>query len=182
MTTSGRPQAKPRSRARHGDHGTRRVTSLTGLAALALMIPLAQAASAGGHSAVMVKKANRGSLGAILVTSHGAALYRFASDGPNKPTVTGGLLAAWPPLLMPAGSKSPRGGNGVSGLGTVKLPDGKRQVTYHKMPLYTFVSDSGTAVTGQGVSNFFVVHPSKAAGTARTTTPTASSSGGGYGY
>jgi predicted lipoprotein with Yx(FWY)xxD motif len=142
---------------------------LTALTTLAVTIALAPAAWAGGHRALVVKKASRGSLGTILVTSRGAALYRFSSDKPNKPTCTGSCAVAWPPLLVPAGATSPVGGPGISGLGTVKLPNGKLQVTYHKMPLYTFATDSGTSVLGQGVSGFFVVHPTKAASTTSTT-------------
>jgi len=33
---------------------------------------------------------------------------------------------------------------------------GRLQVTYHKMRLYTFINDSGTSVTGNGVAGFKV--------------------------
>lgn len=44
---------------------------------------------------------------------------------------------------------------GVRCLGTAKL-QGRLQVTYHHHRLYTFVSDSGGSVTGNGVEGFAV--------------------------
>jgi predicted lipoprotein with Yx(FWY)xxD motif len=140
----------------------------------------------------VVMTATRGSFGNILVTGSGATLYRYDADKPNMPTCTGGCAMAWPPLLLPVGTTSAKAGAGLTGVGVVMLSDGRSQVTYNKMPLYTFASDSGTSVNGQGVGGFFVVHPSTTSSvTAKTTTtPTTSapavapttSSGGGYGW
>ena len=141
---------------------------------------------------VVVDKARRGALGTILVTAHGAALYRYGPDTADHPTCTGACLTAWPPLLLPAGDRTPRGGRGVSGLGTVSVGRGRLQVTYHRIPLYTFVSDTGTHVTGQDVGGFTVVHLAATAASGRalttkppsrgTTTTTGSSYSGSYGY
>jgi predicted lipoprotein with Yx(FWY)xxD motif len=104
------------------------------------------------------------------------------------PTCTGSCAVAWPPLLLPVGTTSAKGGTGLTGLGVVMLPDGRSQVTYNKMPLYTFASDSGASVRGQGVGGFSVVHPTRtSSATAKTTTtPTTlaptTSSGGGNGW
>lgn len=146
------------------------------VAPLALLVPVAPGV-AGAKGSPVVKEAKRGNLGTILVTARGKALYKFASDKPNKPTCSGTCAALWPPLLVPANDKTPVGGPGVSGLGSVKVAGNKRQVTYHKAPLYTFASDSGTAVTGNGEGGFSVIHPGKSA-TAAASTPT--TSGGGY--
>jgi hypothetical protein len=74
------------------------------------------------------------------------------------------------------------------------VSDGRRQLTYNRMPLYTFSDDSGTSVNGQGIGGvWFVVHPTASTKTTTTTkttkTPAAptssvskSSPGGGYGY
>ena len=135
-----------------------------------------------------ITAATRGSSGVILVSGSGATLYRDTADKPNMPTCTGSCATAWPPLLLPAGTTSVKAGAGLTGVGSVTLPDGRRQVTYNQMPLYTFASDSGTSVNGQGVGGFFVVHPtSTSSATAKaTTTPTTTApsapSGGGYGY
>ncbi len=167
--------AGSRGRFRHGG-----VVALAGLSMFTLTVPLAEAASASGHSVVVVKKAQRGSFGAILVTAHGVALYRDSSDKPNTPTCTGGCASIWPPLLLPKGIKLAKGGSGVTGLGTVKVSNGRLQVTYHQMPLYTFASDSGTSVTGQGVGGFAVVHLTAARPKTTTHSPTNSTTVPGY--
>lgn len=146
--------------------------------------PAAQMASAQDA----VTAATRDSFGDILVSGSGATLYRYDADKPNMPTCTGSCATAWPPLLLPVGTTSVKAGSGLTGVGSVMLSDGRSQVTYNQMPLYTFASDSGTSVNGQGVGGFSVVHPAstssvspKPATTPTTTTPT-TSSGGGYGY
>jgi predicted lipoprotein with Yx(FWY)xxD motif len=149
----------------------------------------AQTATAGD----VVTVATRGSFQNILVSGSGATLYRYDADKPNMPTCTGSCAMAWPPLLLPVGTTSVKAGSGLTGVGAVMLSDGRSQVTYNKMPLYTFASDSGTSVNGQGVGGFFVVHQTATSSvTAKTTTtptttapsmtPTTTSSGGGYGW
>jgi len=151
--------------------------------AVAAATPTAQMLPAYG-----VTTATRGNFGNILVSGSGAALYRYDADKPNMPTCTGSCAMAWPPVLLPAGTTSAKAGTGLTGVGSVILSDGRSQVTYNKMPLYTFASDSGTSINGQGVGGFFVIHASSnstttaKASTTPTTTAPSKSSGGGYGY
>jgi len=98
----------------------------------------------------IVKVADRPPFGNMLTTRLGASLYLAPTTG-----CTGGCLTAWPPLYIHKG-RAPRG---TPGLGTVKVMVGgvtKIQVTYHGRPLNTFVGDSGTSVTGNGVNGFTV--------------------------
>ena len=103
-------------------------------------------------TAVVVKIAkSRGGFKNVLTTTAGtgATLYTAMS-------CTGSCLSIWPPLLMPKGATVPKGPKGLTGLGTVK--SGKRlQVTYKKHRLYTFTSDSGSSVSGNGVAGFTVI-------------------------
>ena len=158
----------PPERAWRARAVTRGIATLAGVTALSLGAPLvqmasAQAADTHGSSAttqraLVVKTAQRTGFGTILVTVKGRALYRDSSDGPNHPTCTvaNGCASVWPPLLMPIDKTIP---TGIAGLGTVKLPSGRLQVTVHKEPLYTFSGDSGTSVNGNGIGPFLVVHP-----------------------
>ncbi len=101
------------------------------------------------RSAVVVKARTRHHFGKILVTTKGRALYVLPHG-----TCTGGCLSAWPRLVMPKGKTMPKG---AMCLGTKKFGShGRRQVTYRKMRLYTFVDDSGTSVNGNNVSGFKV--------------------------
>lgn len=177
-------------RSRHRHH--RRLASAVGTAALALLAACGSSNSASTSSTTtsttatsnsssttapasgVVDGSTVGTHGVVLVSKTGATLYRYAPDGTGAPTCTGACATAWPPLTVPAGSAAPAAGSGVTSadLGTVARSDGARQVTYKKMPLYTYVGDttSGQA-NGQGVEGvWFVVPVSGANSTATTAT------------
>jgi predicted lipoprotein with Yx(FWY)xxD motif len=138
--------------ANPGARRTRAAIALAALATLAMAAALPARAhatpAAGSNSAVVVKVATRGSFGRILSTVGGRTLYKH----PGGPC-TGSCLAIWPRLLMPRGKTAPLG---TAHLRTVLLASGRRQVTYRNQRLYTFVNDSGTSVTGNGVAGFVV--------------------------
>ena len=139
--TAGRPATRVRV-----------AIALTALATLAVMVTLparahGAAARPASTSAVVVKVVRRG-FGPMLATVGGRSLYKH----PNGPC-TGSCLTIWPPLLLPVGKTVPKG---IVGLRAVLLPSGRRQVTYRRQRLYTFVNDSGTSVTGNGVAGFLV--------------------------
>jgi predicted lipoprotein with Yx(FWY)xxD motif len=136
-------------------------------------------AGAGGTAAI-VSTASNASLGQVLVDSHGFTLYYFKLDTPTKSNCTGSCATTWPPLLLPAGVTTPTG-SGVSGLGTIMLPDGSHQVTYHGHPLYTYAGDSAAGQTnGQGIDNdWYAQTTGSSTGSGATTTTKPSS---GYGY
>jgi len=108
-----------------------------------------RAAADSSKSAVVVKERNRPHFGKILVTTKGRALYYLPTG-----SCTGSCLGIWPRLVMPKGKTVPKGAHC---LGTAKFGSNHRlQVTYHGRRLYTFIDDSGTGVTGNGVSGFKV--------------------------
>ena len=116
----------------------------------------------------------------VLVNAKGLPLYYYQADTAKKSQVSGVLAQLWPALV----SAKPTA-TGVKGnVASVKQADG-RQVTYNGHFLYTFVDDSPGRVTGQGVSNFFVVTPNvRAIGSATTVkaAPAPAASSRGYGY
>ena len=125
---------------------------------------LALASSAFGQSAhsaaATVVTTKKTSLGTILVTSSGRALYLDAGDKPGHPACTGGCLSIWPPLKA---SGTPKASGSAKGslLGTTKIAGGIKQVTYNGHQLYTFASDTKSKPTsGEGVNGFYVVSPS----------------------
>jgi predicted lipoprotein with Yx(FWY)xxD motif len=84
----------------------------------------------------------------MLATTGGASLYIGPATG-----CTGACLTVWPPLEIGAG-KMP---TGIKGLGTTRVMIGgvsRRQVTYLGKALYTFESDTGTSLNGNGVGGF----------------------------
>lgn len=106
-------------------------------------------ASSNGGASPIVLVANIAPYGQVLTTTTGFVLYTYTADEPGGPGCDTGCLAIWPPLLLPSGEKTPVGGPGVTGLGTFHR-GGQLQVTFHGLPLYTFVSDKQPdQVTGQ---------------------------------
>jgi predicted lipoprotein with Yx(FWY)xxD motif len=172
-----------RSAAHRNPHARRRWAAAGGAAALSLALaggsivltsPVVGASTS--HHVVMVKKTSNPNHGTILVATNGFTLYRLTHDTPNHSTCTGSCASIWPPLLLPKGDKKAAGASGISGVSQIKLPNGRWQVTYHKMPLYRFSGDQSKGSTaGQGIGGiWFVVHPSSSAS---TTANSGSSSG-----
>ena len=90
------------------------------------------------HGRITVHAAPVGTLGTVLVTNEGFALYMFAPDAARRVTCTGGCATSWPPLLVHAGETAAAGAGVRPGLlGTAPNPGGGRVVTYDGWPLYT---------------------------------------------
>ncbi len=105
-------------------------------------------------------------VGTVLVNGWGYALYMFVPDARHRVTCTGGCAAAWPPVMLPAGS-APKAGPGARAalLGSDPDPSGGRVVTYRGWPLYTYAGDAWPGhATGQGLNldggRWYVVRPS----------------------
>ena len=125
------------------------------LAALAsgIFLLLASRTHAAPASSTVVSTAKTG-LGTILVNSRGHTLYLFGKDPKGKSACTGQCATFWPPLIA-SGKPRVAGGAKASLIGTIKRADGRRQVTYNRHPLYTFVKDTKKGQThGEGFSAF----------------------------
>jgi predicted lipoprotein with Yx(FWY)xxD motif len=122
-------------------------------------------------------------LGRVLVDARGHTLYLFDKDKRGMSSCNGACAAYWPPVLTTA---KPRAGAGVhaSLLGVTKRADGRRQVTYARHPLYTFIGDKKAGqTTGEGLTDFGAAWDAIAPSgkSIETTAPASGSSGGGYG-
>ena len=123
-------------------------------------------------------------VGTVLVDAKAKTLYTLTNDGKAVPC-TGACAGLWPPLFTKPGSK-PKGGPGVTGLGTAK----GGQVTHTGIPLYRYSGDTRAGqANGEGLSDFGGTwHVVKVAGARSGTgaTPTtgapSSSSTNSYGY
>jgi predicted lipoprotein with Yx(FWY)xxD motif len=90
--------------------------------------------------------------GGTLVDADGAALYTSDQEMNGTVRCVEGCAAIWLPLT----ATNPTAGSDVSGtLGTVKRPDGARQVTLDGKPLYRFTEDPPGEVTGDGFKDSF---------------------------
>jgi predicted lipoprotein with Yx(FWY)xxD motif len=132
------------------------------LTSLALVLAIALAACGGGsndNAATASSGTPSTTVGldnGLLVDSTGAALYSSEQEKSGTVMCTGACTSIWLPLKAPA-SGQPTAGDGVSGkLGTVKRPDGTRQVTLDGRPLYRFAQDSQSGkATGDNASDSF---------------------------
>lgn len=91
--------------------------------------------------------------GRVLFSGTNRAIYLFDADSPRTTRCHGACAVAWPPVLTKG---KPRAGGGVNAgkLGTLRRPDGRRQVTYNGHPLYFYVDDPRGEILCQNVSEF----------------------------
>jgi predicted lipoprotein with Yx(FWY)xxD motif len=149
------------------------------------LVFVATAASA-PRTAVSVESSHNPALGQILVTVGGRTLYRTSAEPRGVIKCTGTCVTDWLPLVLVKGAK-PVAGAGVrpSLLGVIRRPDGRLQVTYAGMALYTYSGDKKAgSVAGQGIGGhgwlggiWTAVAPSGAVVKASTSAPPAANVG-----
>jgi len=96
----------------------------------------------------------------VLAAANGHTLYSLSveKNGRFVCTKSSGCLTLWKPLLLPSGSSVV----GPVKLGSIKRPEGTRQVTYRGRPLYTFVEDNGPGkANGEGFKDVGTWHAVK---------------------
>jgi predicted lipoprotein with Yx(FWY)xxD motif len=131
---------------------------------------------------VMVKSV-KSSIGTILESTSGKAIYWFAPDTKTKSMCNGSCATYWPPVLGHAEAAS---GTSLPGtFGTIKRNDGKTQATYDGHPLYYYAGDSSAGmVTGNDVNAsgglWWAMTPSGAKIKSTKAQPTPTSSGYSY--
>ena len=130
------------------------LTLLAVLATLALAACGGSNDNGGGTSNAAATNSTVSMDNGTLVDSDGAPLYTSDQEKSGKVVCTGDCTSIWLPLTAPG---TPTAGDGVSGkLGTVKRPDGAKQVTLDGRPLYRFAEDGTDGKpTGDGVKDDF---------------------------
>jgi predicted lipoprotein with Yx(FWY)xxD motif len=97
----------------------------------------------------------------VLAAANGHTLYSLSVEKKGKFVCTQSCLALWKPLLVPIGG-SVVGPANVK-LGSIKRPEGGRQVTYRGRPLYTFAEDHGPGkANGEGFKDVGTWHAAAA--------------------
>ena len=91
----------------------------------------------------------------MLTANNGLTLYSLSVEKNGRFICKGSCLKDWFPLVVAAGVKP----TGPVALGTVRRPDGRRQVTFEGRPLYTFDGDSKKGdATGEGIKDVGTWH------------------------
>lgn len=124
--------------------------------AVLVLVGLFSSIAAAQTSKRVVKEAHSSSLGTTVLTAdNGLTLYTLSVEKHGNFICTGSCLKDWHPLIVAKGVKP----TGPVALGTVKRPDGRRQVTFEGRPLYTFDGDSRKGQAGgQGVKDVGTWH------------------------
>jgi predicted lipoprotein with Yx(FWY)xxD motif len=96
--------------------------------------------------------------GSILTTPKKQALYywRVEKRAGGKIRCTGSCARLWPPLY--AKGAVPTHVAGIKGtFGSIRRPDGRRQVTFNGLAAYTYVHEGPRQVLCDNVNGWFVV-------------------------
>lgn len=144
----------PQSGTRHRRHPlTRAILPIVAILAVA---GLFSSLAAARTTKQVVKEAHNSSLGkTVLTANNGLTLYSLSVEKHGNFICKGSCLKDWFPLVVAVGVKP----TGPVALGTVKRPDGRRQVTFEGRPLYTFDGDSKKGdATGEGIKDVGTWH------------------------
>lgn len=126
---------KTRSKSRRRTRNVAALMLAAVLAVSAVAVPMALARG----SKTVVGEATAPSLHkTVLTDTKGLTLYSLSVEKNGKFICTGSCTKTWFPLLVAAGTKP----KGPVKLGTIKRPEGKMQVTFKGLPLYTFDGDT----------------------------------------
>jgi predicted lipoprotein with Yx(FWY)xxD motif len=120
----------------------RRSLSRTRLLALALAacvsVVVVVSAAAAAQKPVVKVVTNAKLHSSVLVTRKGLTLYSLSAETHGRFICSNSAcLSVWSPLVVARGTKP----TGAAKLATIKRPDGRTQVTYRGLPLYTFSGD-----------------------------------------
>jgi len=107
-----------------------------------------------------VVKLSTKAFGNVLASRSRLPLYYWNVEkkAGGKIRCTGSCTKAWPPLVLRQGARVPTRIAGIRGrFGTVRRHDGRRQLTFRGLALYTYVHDSPGVVLCDNVNGWFVV-------------------------
>jgi predicted lipoprotein with Yx(FWY)xxD motif len=138
-----------------------RLLAVLALAAATFLVVAAPAlAGSSRHDArPLVTKLRADNLGAtVLARGDRQALYYWNRERDGRVRCVGACARAWPPYVVPAKRAVPRKIAGFRGVfGTVVRPDGKRQLTYNRRPLYIYAHEGRGVVLCDNVDGWFAI-------------------------
>jgi predicted lipoprotein with Yx(FWY)xxD motif len=132
-----------------------KVLVLAALAALAVAAPVATADT---MKPQLVRTIHDAKLGTVVATPTRQAIYRWTREPVGTVRCTGACARLWPPVLVRRGAVVPMHVAGIMGdLGTIRRPDGTRQLTLDRRPLYTYAHEKPGQVLCNNVDGWFAV-------------------------
>ena len=124
------------------------------LVGLISVLASTSAADAGTAPVTVIKTS---AFGRVLAAPNHLALYYWTPEKrDHRIHCTGACAKAWPPLYVK--SAVPRRIAGAHGtFGVIRRPDGRLQVMYNRLPLYTYHDDPPNRPLCNNVNGWFVV-------------------------
>lgn len=129
------------------------------LAVLVLVFALAAPlAHADAMKPQLVRPIADPALGRVLATPARQAIYRWNREPRGTIRCTAACARAWPPVLVAARRVVPMHVPGIAGeFGTIRRPDGRRQLTLDRRALYTYAHEGPGEVGCDDVDGWFAV-------------------------
>lgn len=128
------------------------------LTALAIAALAGSTATAATRAPVIKLRDDR--FGNILATRGHKALYYWNVEkrAGGKIRCTGACAKAWPPLIVRSAAAVPRRLPGIVGtFGVIRRPDGRLQVTFRGLAIYTYAHEGPDQVLCNNVDGWFVI-------------------------
>jgi predicted lipoprotein with Yx(FWY)xxD motif len=110
--------------------------------------------------AAPVKRLKAAGFGWVLARADRQALYYWQVEkkAGGKVRCTGSCAALWPPLLVKSRAAVPAHVAGIKGIfGVIRRPNGRLQVTFNRLPIYTYAHEGPGVVRCDNVNGWFVV-------------------------
>lgn len=127
-------------------------------AALTVTAQAAVAARGDTMKPQLVRTIMDAKLGEVLTTGGKQAIYVWNREPKGKVRCTGECAKAWPPVVVKAGVVVPMHVKGIMGeFGTLRRPNGARQLTFNRRPLYTYAHEKPNQVLCNNVDGWFAV-------------------------
>ncbi len=136
-----------------------RLRHLVALTAVAVLGATFAAAAGSGATRAPVTTFQDPQFGTVLATKGRKALYWWNVEKKGfRVRCTGACAKAWPPLIVRSRASVPKRVKGVRGtFGVVRRPDGRLQVTWNRLPIYTYAHERARQVLCNDVDGWFVV-------------------------
>jgi predicted lipoprotein with Yx(FWY)xxD motif len=126
---------------------------------VAVLVALVLSSGAGAANPTYPARTMKASgFGTVLASANYQALYFWSKEPKGKIRCTGSCAKLWPPLIVPKGAKVVATVAGIKGrFGTIRRPDGRRQVTHNGRAVYSYVHEGPRQVLCDNVDGWFVV-------------------------
>jgi predicted lipoprotein with Yx(FWY)xxD motif len=96
--------------------------------------------------------------GPVLATPSKQALYYWTAENDLEIHCKGECAKLWPPLVVRRAAVVRTHLAGIKGtFGTITRPDGRRQITFNRRPVYTYIHEGPRQVRCNDVGGWFVV-------------------------